>query len=576
MFYWSALKASHRQSVGIRFISSCAADKPNQPLFEYTSGRWIYNESLRRAERALVFNVQELKRVAAASVNRHEADIQSFRKLAEGGFNRIFEITMKDDNTQILARLPYPSTVPTRLAVASEVATLGLLHYHDIPVPKVLGYSANPDNPVGAEFILMEKVNGTPIGDSWYTLSDKQRLKVLAGLVQLEAKLFAIQLPASGSLYYWRDLPPELQKVAVYLPRDSNLPPGCPEICVGPDTSLKWWYAERSFLRDINRGPHLDAGQCMEAAAKKELAWLKSYAKPRFPFERGYREATNYQKSAPEEYSETLEKYLKIIPYLVPHDKGLQRPILRHPDLQPNNIFANKDLDIIGLIDWQHCSALPLFLAAGIPHYIQNYDDEESLSFTPPKLPDNLDEMSLHERSSALEMFRRRHLHFYYLGFTQRFNPCHFSALNSDSSQLLKRKTFIHAASPWEGNNAQLKADLVHIVKNWNTIVACAEDQQVGNANWHTPQCPVTFDPLEAQEALRIEREYEEMDTQLTRIRDAIGVSVDGWTPNETFKDAVEREQEFKKMAIASVSDNKYDQEMTQKHWPFDDFDENE
>ncbi|KAF3484439.1 protein kinase subdomain-containing protein [Arthroderma uncinatum] len=550
-------------------------DETDQHLFEYTSGRWIYNESLRRGERTLVFNVQELKRVAAASVDRHETDIKSLKKLAEGGFNRVFEITMKDDDTRILARLPYPSTVPKRLAVASEVATLDLLRRHNIPVPKVLGYSADFDNSVGAEYILMENINGAPIGDSWYTLSDKQRLKVLMGLVQLEAQLFAVQLPAAGSIYYRHDLLPEFKDVAVNLPQGSGVTE-YPEFCVGPDVSLKWWYAERALLSDISRGPHLDAAQCMEAVAKKELAWLKSYAKPRFPFERAYREATNYQKSAPEEYIKTLEKYLKIAPCLVPKDKGLQRPVLRHPDLQPNNIFVNKDLDIVGLIDWQYCSALPLFLAAGIPQYIQNYDDEESLRFTPPKLPDNLDEMSPAKRSAALETFRRRHLHFYYLGFTQRFNPDHFNALDLDSSRLLEQKTYSHAASPWEGNNAQLKADLVRIIQNWNTVVACAESQQVGNDDSCTPQCPVTFDPVEAQDALRIEGQYEEMDTQLSRIRDAIGVSVDGWTLNETFEDTVARAQEFKMMAIASVSDNKFDQEMTEKHWPFDDFDENE
>jgi hypothetical protein len=86
----------------------------------------------------------------------------------------------------------------------------------------------------------------------------------------------------------------------------------------------------------------------MEAVAKKELTWLKAHAKPRFPFERAYPEATNYQKSAPERYIETLEKYLKIVPYLIPKDKGLQRPILGHPDLQPNNIFVSK-VEIIGL-----------------------------------------------------------------------------------------------------------------------------------------------------------------------------------------------------------------------------------
>jgi len=206
-----------------------------------------YNEPLRLAERRLVFNVEELKKAAASSINRHEGDIKGFSKLAEGGFNRVFEITM-NDNTQVLARLPYPSTYPKRYAVASEVATLDLIRSHGIPVPKVLGYSADSENPVGAEYIILEKLPGRPIGDVWYDLSEKERLKVTLQLVQLEAKLFAIDLPACGSIYYSRDLPPDTQRIIIPWQVADH------ELCIGPDAALKWWFEERSLL-DINRGP---------------------------------------------------------------------------------------------------------------------------------------------------------------------------------------------------------------------------------------------------------------------------------------------------------------------------------
>lgn len=214
----------------------------------YVSNNVSYNESLRLSERRHALNVHELKKIAAQSVDRHETDIKSFHKLAEGGFNRVFEITM-NDNTRVLARVPYPSTLPKGLAVASEAATLSLLRSHGIPVPKVLGYSATSENPVGAEYIIMEKLPGKPIGDAWYYLSEDERLKVVLGLVLLEAKLFAIELPAYGSIYYSADLPPEMSRIAVHR-QDS----GHPEISVGPDSALKWWSKERSLL-PIDRGP---------------------------------------------------------------------------------------------------------------------------------------------------------------------------------------------------------------------------------------------------------------------------------------------------------------------------------
>jgi hypothetical protein len=141
----------------------------NRDLFEYTSGRWLYvlsfrvllptpyilhshNEPLRLFERQLLLNVDEFKKkkkIAASSINKSASYMTSFRKLADGGFNRVFNIAMKDDSS-ILARLPYPSTLSRRLTVASEVATSTFACSHGIPAPRALGYSVR-ENDVGPE-----------------------------------------------------------------------------------------------------------------------------------------------------------------------------------------------------------------------------------------------------------------------------------------------------------------------------------------------------------------------------------------------------------------------------------------
>ena len=149
------------------------------------------------------------------------------------------------DGSSILARLPYPSTVPRRLSVASEVATLDFVRAHGIPAPRVLAYSVDT-NPVGVEYMLMEKLPGRPIGDAWFDLSEEERLKVLLEIVKLEAKLFVIKLPASGSLYYDRDLSPGTPKTHVPESQDG--------LCIGPYAALRWWFGERGDLQ-IDRGP---------------------------------------------------------------------------------------------------------------------------------------------------------------------------------------------------------------------------------------------------------------------------------------------------------------------------------
>ena len=105
-------------------------------------------------ERYLEFNDPQLKRAVAKAVKRDEGNVRSFSKLAEGVFNRTFEITMKDC-LKVIARLPYPSTLSKRYAVASEVATMDLVRNYGLPVPQIYAYAVTADNPIGSEYIIM-------------------------------------------------------------------------------------------------------------------------------------------------------------------------------------------------------------------------------------------------------------------------------------------------------------------------------------------------------------------------------------------------------------------------------------
>ncbi|KAF2733756.1 hypothetical protein EJ04DRAFT_605135 [Polyplosphaeria fusca] len=478
----------------------------NRELFEYTSGRWIYNEPRRLAERRLAFNVDELMKAAAKSVNRRISDIKSFRKFAEGGFNRVFDISIKDGSC-ILARLPYPSTLPRRLAVASEVATLDFVRAHGIPTPRVLGYSVD-DNPVGAEYILMEKVPGRPI-------EENERLNVVLQIVELETKLFDIHLPASGSIYYSHDLPPGTRRV--------DIPGSEGGLCIGPYASLRWWHGERADL-DIDGGP----------------------------------QTFDYEKQHPEEHAKSLEDYIRLAPYLVPRSSKLVLPVLRHPDLQPNNIYVSEDYSITGLIDWQHSMVLPTFLAAGMPNLFQNYDDEESMLFVPPQLRDDFGSLDEDERAKAQESFRRRH----------RGDGTHWRALQEDGG-VLKRRVFDDAGSPWEGLNTPLQMDIVRVVQNWSKIAAADKDGGI-------PACPVTLSEQEVQRRIILDEELREVDSETERINGLLGIAGDGWTTNEGFEGARERAGWIREEGLASVSDDAWLREMTERHWPFDDWDEDE
>ena len=220
---------------------------PTSELFNYTSGRWIYNEPQRLAERQLTFNIFQLNRIAAESVGHSDSGVSSTKKLAEGGFNRAFEITMRN-GAQVVARLPYPLPKPKHYATASEAATVDFLRLHGAPVPRVLAYSTTNENPVGSEDIIMEKIRGRELGDLLYTMSEAQKFNIILEIVKIEARLISMNLPASGSIYYQHDLSSQEQNIALDATGGNGV------FCIGPDAHHKWWHRERSQL-SIERGP---------------------------------------------------------------------------------------------------------------------------------------------------------------------------------------------------------------------------------------------------------------------------------------------------------------------------------
>ncbi|EER45818.1 phosphotransferase enzyme family protein [Histoplasma capsulatum var. duboisii H88] len=129
--------------------------KPKGDLFSYSLGRFLYNEQMRLQERYVEFDVAALKDVVSTHTGR--GNVVDFVKLSEGGFNRVFLLTL-EDGFKTVVKIPYNFLVPKKYATASEVATLAFLRQKGIPVPDVYGWSSTPDNAVGAEYIVMEFV----------------------------------------------------------------------------------------------------------------------------------------------------------------------------------------------------------------------------------------------------------------------------------------------------------------------------------------------------------------------------------------------------------------------------------
>ncbi|KAH7884287.1 protein kinase subdomain-containing protein PKL/CAK/Fmp29 [Phlebopus sp. FC_14] len=506
-------------------------------LFDYTSGCWVFNDALRHAERRLVFDVEGLCRLAAQSVDRNPADVVDIKKLAEGGFNRSFLITLCDD-FQMVARIPYPATVPKYNAVASEVATMDFLRSSGLPTPKVYGYSPESDNAAGTEYIFMEFVRGTKLSDVWLSLGEQEVISVLRQLTQLESKMMSLSFPAGGSLYYTQDL----EKVA----RGLGIPLEDERFCVGPDTRLPLWYGRRSQL-DVDRGPYESAEAALVAAARKELAYLAHFGQPLLPFRRERRDGYQYQEQSPSAHIENLNRYLLIASSLVPRDPALGHFCIRHPDLQQGNIIVSRspdsDWQVVSLLDWQHASILPPFLLAGVPQRLQNYDDPISQSMTPPSLPENFDELDGTQRTKAEEVYLRRVVHYHYVTNTEECNTLHYAALTDP-------------INPWEGETLELKVALIQATERWEMLTG-------GGA-----PCPVVFDAEDVRETMELNEVQRRADEALEVWQNMLGLGPEGWVPTQHYEEAVALSKQMKEKGLAE------ERAEIMGHWPWDDMDE--
>lgn len=105
----------------LRRMSSVNTQQSCAEFFQYTSGRWLWDEEQQLRDRYTPFNVPELQKVAAYSVGATKCI--NMTKLAEGSFNKTFKLSM-DNGLNVIARIPHPIAGPEYYTTASEVATM--------------------------------------------------------------------------------------------------------------------------------------------------------------------------------------------------------------------------------------------------------------------------------------------------------------------------------------------------------------------------------------------------------------------------------------------------------------------
>jgi hypothetical protein len=160
------------------------------PLFCYTSGRWLWNERAQLESRYRRFDVSSLQDAACRAVGANKCI--SCEKMGEGNYNKAYQLEM-EDGQQVIAKVPHPNAGPRMLTIASEVATMDFArNILNIPVPKVLTWSVTDQNPVQAEYIIMEEAKGSQLHAVWQDLPLRTKGNIIREFIDIEEKLLSI------------------------------------------------------------------------------------------------------------------------------------------------------------------------------------------------------------------------------------------------------------------------------------------------------------------------------------------------------------------------------------------------
>ena len=122
-----------------------------------------------------------------------------------------------------------------------------------LPIPKILDWSDDPSNPIGAEYIIQEHAVGVSLRDIWPRMNVLQHMQCTQALSIGITELASFNFPAYGSLYF-ADGPLESH---LKIPFEQGF-------CIGPYCSPVFWNRGPGEL-ELYGGPSPNCGPCQSS-----------------------------------------------------------------------------------------------------------------------------------------------------------------------------------------------------------------------------------------------------------------------------------------------------------------------
>ncbi|PYH99089.1 hypothetical protein BO71DRAFT_415805 [Aspergillus ellipticus CBS 707.79] len=454
-----------------------------------------------------------------------------------------------NDGNEVIAKIPCPNAGPPSLTTASEVATLKFLRSRtSIQVPEVLAWSSDAANAVGAEFIIMEKIQGVALSETWGEMNTLERYKIIDQIVQVEKELASISFPAYGSLFLRESLPATF--------RQFSLPPRLdPEglFCIGPSCKRTWWHDNlvdkyQSVSEDM--GPWAEFSEYAISIVQREFAYI---AKARAEVQH---QLHNFNESQSiDEYQNLLEKVNMILPVLS-HDRrvtDVSDPVVWHTDLHVGNIFVsvNEPCIVKGIIDWQSSQTCPLFIQAQFPEFLtppKGYNFGTDL----PSLPNDFDDLDTEQKEQVTNDNELALRSKYYEMSSLAQNQQVYNAMKLDR-RLWEPFTYCQLFS--HGSLVPLRHCLIRLYQDWPSLGL------PGN-------CPFSISENELHRHQEQKSKYEDRLYLWDLVKNQLSTDNVGWVPNNRWEATERANKELYNMYIETMSEELTPQAAA-KSWPF-------
>ncbi|KAL8840496.1 MAG: hypothetical protein Q9176_003822 [Flavoplaca citrina] len=539
----SVRRASHNL-----FSNECSKPEPpsryrpheghNEDYFRFTRGRFVSNEQNEISQRYVRFNLHELARLAAKAVGSKSC--VGIEKYPDGMYNKALLLTM-EDGTQVVAKVPNPNAGRPRFTTASEVATMEFIQkILGTPIPKVYAWSSRAqDNPVGAEYIIMEKLPGVQLDVVWAGMKIEDRLTIVKTIAHYQKAWMSCSFNRYGSLYYPGDLDGHTQS-PLYTDYQ-GIPVTNSKFVVGPSTGRGFSDDGRSTV-EFDRGPWNTLEEYESAIGHRETICVRSL--PRLP-------RSPVTLCGPGTYQPTREKklkalqcYLAIFKYLLPTDQSIQSSCLWHDDLHVENIFVDPDkpTEVVGIIDWQSTELAPLFEHARQPYFL-DYKGPLTTGLERPRLPENLAQLDPAAQKEAKALYLNQSLSALYKTLIHRQNPRFYRAMafqetSSFDLLLLARNLLVNGEADISSSSGGVGEDMGGAPRQIEADVVGA---------------------LRGMEAMR-------------NVQDSLGELFPEWgiVRNDQYEETRDALRQIREQVIETYASDESDREIWRDGWPFD------